>query len=82
MLCKANVHLSDWPLDERRDVDADDEVIRGLLRVGYIVPLVLPRSAPQDAPSSEGIGPDTELSPDGAASPEKPAQARKRRASS
>lgn len=43
MLCKANVHLNDWPLDERRDVDPDDETIRGFLRIGYIVPLVLPR---------------------------------------
>lgn len=46
MLCKANVHLSDWPLDGLRDVDPKDETIKGLLRAGYIVPM-MPRSTPK-----------------------------------
>lgn len=40
MLCQANVALSDWPLGDRRDVDATNPKIQGLLRSGFIVPLV------------------------------------------
>jgi hypothetical protein len=40
MLCKANCTLQDWPLDGLRDVDPKDETIIGLLRAGYIVPMM------------------------------------------
>jgi hypothetical protein len=50
MLCQANVHLSDWPLGERREVDPKDEQVKGLLRAGFIVPLVMPRTPRQPTP--------------------------------
>lgn len=47
MLCESTVHMSEWPLGHRRDVDPRNERTQGLLRAGYIVPLVLRRSAPE-----------------------------------
>jgi hypothetical protein len=52
MLCIANVNLPDWPLNDRRDVDPKDEQVKGYLRAGYIVPLVMPRASAKK-PASE-----------------------------
>lgn len=58
MLCIANVHLNDWPMNDRRDVDPTDERIKGLLRAGYIVPLVLPRPRPTTVTEQASIEPE------------------------
>lgn len=46
MLCKANVNLSEWPEGEIRDVDPKKERTVGLLRGGYIVPMILAPAQP------------------------------------
>lgn len=76
MLCVAKVNLSDWPEGDRRDVDPASDRIVGLLRGGYIVPLVLPRRQPE--PEPEVLGPDTALSPEGVVE-EKPKRANRKR---
>lgn len=55
MLCIATAALSDWPLDHIRDVDTDDETIRGLLRSQFIVPAqrVHQERAAEPAPEDE-----------------------------
>lgn len=56
MLCVANVNLPDWPEGSARDVDPSIEKTRGLLRAGFIVPLVKrpQRPAADETAATEG----------------------------
>jgi hypothetical protein len=67
MLCVANVNLPDWPEGTARDVDPSIEKTRGLLRAGFIVPLVKRPAARASEPPAA-----TESSEDGDQVAEKP----------
>lgn len=71
MLCITNVALSDWPVNEVRDVDPADERIKGLLRAHYIVPMIPARSS-RAAQPPEGESPQEE--PQSAQRPARPRQ--------
>lgn len=52
MLCIARVALPSQALDEVKDVDPSDEQVQGLLKAGFLVPLVKrPAEAAAPAPS-------------------------------
>jgi hypothetical protein len=74
MLCVAKVNLSDWPEGTRRDIDPTNERNQGLLRVGYIVPLQLPRRAAPQMPPEARLVPSDPPVPD---TPIEPAAARR-----
>lgn len=70
MLCEANVSLSDWPQGQRRDVDPTNERVKGLLRSGFIVPLMLRRPPVTPPKLAEGDAGDNPAEP--TESPEAP----------
>jgi hypothetical protein len=51
MLCVARCNLSDWPMDQIRDVDPEHEQIAGFLRQGFIVPVRIPRRDAEAEPT-------------------------------
>lgn len=78
MLCVANVALSDWPVGQVRDVDPSSERIRGLLRAGYVVPLVRASETPP-AVADDGQAGYVEAAAEDAEQPSSTAERRPRK---
>lgn len=64
MLCIARVALPDQALDEVRDVDPQEERIQGLLRAGFLVPMVRRAMPEAEKPVESTITFKVEPAPD------------------
>lgn len=64
MLCIARVALPSQALDEVKDVDPTDEQVQGLLKAGFIVPMVRKAMPEAENPPESTITFKVEPAPD------------------